>query len=267
MGGGASAAPGGPEFSLGGEFRYFAPRLDEGFYRLYSKASQEQWAVGALPWEALGQLDPEWRQGMIALLSPLIVSERGAMQACGTMLPQVRAKGDHDAELVMHAMMLDEARHWEGLNRMFVAMASQPRPISEWKEMLGINLLIMRGASFDQWLWGIQISDIIAGNLYAAFKASTDSKPVQDLFAGFLKDEARHHRFCHLYFEREAAKFTREQQTRYRAHAGKIIAKFRFLVCDRLGDDMRRIGADPQKIFERIAAAVERQADEYGFLA
>ena len=261
------AAAGGPEYSLGGEFRYFAPKFDEGFYRLYSKASQEQWAVAALPWDALGALDPEWRRGMIALLSPMIVSERGAMLACHTMLPQVRAKGDHDAELVMHAMMLDEARHWEGLNRMFIAMASEPRPISEWKEMLGINLLIMRGASFDQWLWGIQISDIIAGNLYAAFKTSSDSKPVQELFAGFLKDEARHHRFCQLYFAREASKFTREQQRRYRLHAGKLITKFEGLIIGRLADDMKRIGVDPVRMFERIAAAVERQAEEYGFLA
>jgi len=267
VGAGSPAAAGGPEFSLGGEFRYFVPHHDEGFYRLYSKASQEQWAVAALPWAELGALDPDWRQGMVALLSPMIVSERGAMQACCTMLPQVRAKGDHDAELVMHAMMLDEARHWEGLNRMFVAMSSAPRPISEWKEMLGINLLIMRGASFDQWLWGIQISDIIAGNLYAAFKGSTASKPVQELFAGFLKDEARHHRFCHLYFAREAAKFTREQQRRYRAHAGKLIVKFEGLICGRLADDMKRIGSDPVVMFERIAAAVERQAEEYGFLA
>ena len=112
-----------------------------------------------------------------------------------------------------------------------------------------------------------EISDIIAGNLYAAFKTSSDSKPVQELFAGFLKDEARHHRFCQLYFAREAAKFTREQQRRYRLHAGKLITKFEGLIIGRLADDMKRIGVDPVRMFERIAAAVERQAEEYGFLA
>jgi hypothetical protein len=261
-----SKAPG-LDYSLGGQFRYFVPRVDEGFQRLSTKASQEQWAVGALPWEALGTLDADWRRGMIGILSPLLVSERCAMQACGTMLPQVRAKGDHDSELVMHAMMLDEARHWEGLNRLFIAMAAEPAPIAEHKDMLGINLLIMRGASFDQWLWGIQISDIIAGNLYAAIKSSTDSVPVQELFGGFLRDEARHHRFCHLFFAREAARFSREQQGRYRLHGGKIVAKFERLICGRLAEDMRRIGTDPQRIFEKVATAVERQADDYGFLA
>ena len=201
------------------------------------------------------------------LLAPLLVSERGAMQACGTMIPRVRELGHYDAELVMHAMMLDEARHWEGLNRCFVELKAEPTPLSEWKIMLGINLLIMRGASFDQWLWGIQISDIIAGNLYAVFKSASPSVPLQELFAGFLRDEARHHRLCHLYFAEQAACFTREQQRRYRAHAGKLLAKFEQMILGRLRDDFTRIGVDAAPIFERIASAVQRQADDYGFLA
>jgi len=248
-------------------FTYFKPTWDENFYRLYTKAGEEQWSVGALPWAQLGTSDPDWRRGMIALLSPLLVSERGAMQACATMLPLVRAAGDHDSELVMHAMMLDEARHWEGLNRVFQELRAEPTPLTEWREMLGINLLIMRGGSFDQWLWGIQICDIIAGHLYACFRASTASPPVQALFAGFLKDEARHHRFCHLFFAREAARFTRAEQIRYRLHGRKLIGKFEGMICGRLADDMRRIGADPQAVFEKIASNVERQADEYGFMA
>jgi hypothetical protein len=248
-------------------FHYFHPQWDAGFYRLYTKAGQEQWSVGALPWHELGAVDADWRAGMLNLLSPLLVSERGAMQACGTMLPRVREQGLYDVELVMHAMMLDEARHWEGLNRFFIEMRAEPTPLSEWKMMLGINLLIMRGASFDQWLWGIQISDIIAGNLYAAFKASSPSLPIQELFAGFLRDEARHHRLCHLYFESQAARFTPEQQKRYREHGRKLLGKFEQMILGRLRDDLVRIGADPVKIFEKIAGAVERQADEYGFLA
>ncbi len=248
-------------------FHYFQPAWNTDFYRLYTKASEEQWSIGGLPWDKLGAIDPDWRRGMIALMSPMLVSERGAMIACGTMLPQVRAKGDHESELVMHAMMLDEARHWEGLNRIFLELKGEPRPLTEWKEMLGINYLIMRGASFDQWLWGIQICDIIAGHLYAAFRASTDSEPVRELFQGFLRDESRHHRFCHLFFEREASRFTREEQSRYRLHGRKLVAKFEKLILVRLGDDMRRIHADPVAVFEKIAASVERQAEEYGFLA
>jgi hypothetical protein len=249
------------------EFHYFQPKWDDDFYRLYTKAGEEQWSIGALPWDQLGPLDADWRQGMINLLSPLLVSERGAMQACGTMLPLVRARGDYDSEVVMHAMMLDEARHWEGLNRIFLELKAEPRPLSEWKDMLGINYLIMRGGSFDQWLWGIQICDVIAGYIYAAMRASTDSVPIQALFAGFLRDEARHHRFCHLFFAREASRFTREQQARYRHHGDKLVGKFKTFICGKLGDDMRRIGADPVVVFERIATSVERQAEQYGFLA
>ncbi len=247
-------------------FHYFQPNWDDGFHRLYTKASEEQWSIANLPWAELGKPDADWRRGMLALLSPLLVSERGAMQACGTMIPQVRARGDHDSELVMHAMMLDEARHWEGLNRIFLELKGEPTPIGEWKEMLGINLLIMRGASFDQWLWGIQICDIIAGHLYAAFKASTASKPIQGLFSGFLRDEARHHRFCHLFFSREAARFSREERARYRLHSRKLVGKFEKMICGRLADDMRRIGADPVRAFEKIAIQVEKTADEYGFV-
>ena len=249
------------------EFHYFHPQWKDGYYRLYTKANQEQWSVGSLPWHELGTFDADWQRGLLNLLSPLLVSERGAMQACGTMIPRIREQGNYDAELVMHAMMLDEARHWEGLNRCFIELKAEPTPLSEWKMMLGINLLIMRGASFDQWLWGIQISDIIAGNLYAAFKSASSSVPIQELFAGFLRDEARHHRLCHLYFAEQASRFTREEQRRYREHAGKLLAKFEKMILGRLRDDFVRIGADADKIFEKIASAVERQADEYGFLA
>jgi hypothetical protein len=249
------------------DFHYHQTAWNPDFYRLYGKASEEQWSVAALPWDKLGETNPDWRRGMIGLLSPLLVSERGAMMACGTMLPTIRSRGDHDSEIVMHAMMLDEARHWEGLNRVFLELKAAPTPLSEWKEMLGINLLIMRGASFDQWLWGIQICDIIAGHLYAAFKSSTDSPPIQALFAGFLRDESRHHRFCHLFFEREASRFTREEQRRYRLHGRKLVAKFEAMICGRLADDMKRVNSDPRAVFEKIAANVERQADQYGFLA
>ena len=248
-------------------FHYFQPGWDEDFYRLYTKAGGEQWSIGTLPWHELGEVGEEWRRGMPAVLSPLLVSERGAMMACGTMLPQVRARGDHDAELVMHAMMLDEARHWEGLNRIFVELKTEPTALDESKDMLGINYLIMRGASFDQWLWGIQICDIIAGHLYAAFRASTASRPIQELFAGFLRDEARHHRFCQLFFARGAAGFTREQRARWRLHGRKLVGKFEKMICGRLADDLKRTGIEPRPVFEKIALNVERQADAYGFIA
>jgi len=246
------------------DLHYHQPEHHEGYYRLYTRASQEQWAVGALPWQQLGTLDPDWRDGMIRLLSPLLVSERGAMQACGTMLPVIRAQGEYDAELVMHAMMLDEARHWEGLNRFFIEARATPSDIAENRDMLGINLLIMRGTSFDQWLWCIQISDIIAGNLYAAFRNSCQSQPIVEMFAGFLRDESRHHRFCQLYFAEKAQHFTPEQRKRFREHGGRLLGKFEKMVLGRLRDDLIRIGADPKKIFHKIATAVDRQADEYG---
>lgn len=245
---------------------YYQKTSDAEFYRLYTKASDEQWAVGSLPWHDLGALDADWRAGMLNLLSPLLVSERGAMQACGTMIPHIRAAGHYDAELVMHAMMLDEARHWEGLNRFFQEAKGDPIPITEYKEMLGINLLIMRGSSFDQWLWCIQICDIIAGNLYNAFRASSASKPIVDLFGGFLRDEARHHKFCQLYFARQAAVFTAEQKRRYREHGSRLVGKFEKIILGRMRDDLVRIGADPQKMAHKIATAVERQADDYGFI-
>ena len=243
---------------------YHHPAYDPDYYRLYTKAGEEQWSIGSVAWDQLGDLDADWRQGMLNLLSPLLVSERGAMQACGTMIPACRAAGHHDAELVMHAMMLDEARHWEGLNRFFVETRGEPIAISEYKEMLGIQLLIMRGASFDQWLWAIQICDIIAGNLYNAFKASCDSRPIVDLFAGFLRDEARHHKFCQLYFERQVQTFTDEQKQRYREHGRRLVGKFEKIILGRMRDDLVRIGADPQKMAQKISVTVERQADQYG---
>ncbi len=248
-------------------FNYFKKEWDDDFYRLYTKASSEQWAVGNLPWDQINTIDEDYKRGMLGMLTPLLVSERGAMQACGTMMAQLRQREDSESELVMHAMGLDEARHWEGLNRVFVELGEEPKPITDFKEALGINYVIMRCGDFDQWLWCIQICDIIAGVLYNALKTSTDCKPIEQMFDGFLKDEARHHRFCNLFFAREASKFTRDQQKRYRKQGDKLVKKFEALMKVHLADYMKMIGADGDAAFEKVAKAVEGQANKYGFLA
>lgn len=247
-------------------FQYFQKDIDPEFHRLYTKASGEQWAVGELDWSPLKNLDEDFKRGMLGMLTPLLVSERGAMQACVTMLPKLRDSEDYDSELVMQAMGLDEARHWEGLNRLFLELGEEPRPITDFKEALGINYVIMRCGDFDQWLWCIQICDIIAGVLYANFKNNTDNKLVEELFSGFLRDEARHHRFCNLFFEREANTFTRDQQKRYRRQGGKLVKKFENLMKIHLTDYMKMMGCDPVLSFEKVAKAVEGQAHKYGFV-
>ena len=248
-------------------FEYFKKSWDDEFHRLYYKASAEQWSVADLDWDQLGAIDADYKRGMVGMLTPLIVSERGAMQACGTMMQRLRDRNDQESELVMHAMGLDEARHWEGLNRLFNEVSAEPKPINEFKEALGINYVIMRCGDFDQWLWCIQICDIIAGVLYNALKSTTDCKPVEQLFDGFLRDEARHHRFCNLFFAREASKFTREQQKRYRRQGDKLLKKFEALMKVHLADYMKMIGADGNLAYEKVAKAVDGQANKYGFLA
>ncbi|NRA39033.1 MAG: hypothetical protein HRU15_12895 [Planctomycetes bacterium] len=246
-------------------FHFFQEAFDPDFYRLYSKASREQWAVADLPWDKTGKIDEDYRNGLLGMLSPLIVSERGAMQACGTMLPKLREAGDHDSEIVMHAMMLDEARHWEGINQVYLALEGRPRPITDFKEALGINYVIMRCGDFDQWLWCIQICDIIAGVLYNNFKNTCESEPIVKMFDGFLKDEARHHRFCNLFFTREAEQFTLDQKKRYRKQGDKLIKKFENLMKNHLADYMSMMGCDATVAFEKVAKAVENQAKAYGF--
>jgi rubrerythrin len=166
----------------------------------------------------------------------------------------------------MQAMGLDEARHWEGLNRIFVELGEEPKPITDFKAALGINYVIMRCGDFDQWLWCIQICDIIAGVLYNNIKTSCDNKLLQSLFEGFLRDEARHHRFCNLFFEREAGKFNKDQQKRYRRQGEKLVKKFENLMKIHLVDYMSMMGCDAKVSFEKVAKAVEGQAKKYGFV-
>ncbi len=246
-------------------FQYFQKNIDQDFHNLYTKASAEQWAVGDLDWSPIKDLDEDFKQGLVGMLTPLLVSERGAMQACVTMLPKVRDAEDYDSELVLQAMGLDEARHWEGLNRIFVEIDQEPKPITDFKAALGINYVIMRCGDFDQWLWCIQICDIIAGVLYNNIKSATDNPLVEQLFEGFLRDEARHHRFCNLFFGREASNFSKDQQRRYYKQGGKLVKKFENLMKIHLKDYMSMMGCDSTQAFEKVAKAVEGQAKKYGF--
>ena len=85
------------------------------------------------------------------------------------------------------------------------------------------------------------------------------------MFDGFLKDEARHHRFCNLFFTREAEQFTLDQKKRYRKQGDKLIKKFENLMKNHLADYMSMMGCDATVAFEKVAKAVENQAKAYGF--
>jgi hypothetical protein len=158
------------------------------------------------------------------------------------------AAGEATAQLYLASFIMDEARHFETLTRLYRALGHDPLGLREMPELLRYHHRIRQGDRAD-WVWGILFSDVIAKHFYRAFGAN--QAPTDPLFGGLaariLQDESRHLAFAEHYLRRNVA--------------GMAPARRRALID--LRDDLFRI---LQAMTERVradAAAFDVDADAY----
>src|SRR5204863_2011999 len=121
-----------------------------------------------------------------------------------TILPQLMAAGETTAQLYLTSFMMDEARHFEALTRLFRKLEHDPLGLRQMPELLRYHHRIRRGDRAD-WVWGILFSDVIAKHFYRAFGLAQRDPLFGNLSTRILQDESRHLAFAEHYLRRNVA--------------------------------------------------------------
>jgi hypothetical protein len=232
----------------GGITRVFPDLSDDLLLNLFHKGAKAQWTSRDLDWGAKTGLTSRQKLALARLLTPVYFGEQTAMAGAGSILPQVMAAGETTAQLYLASFIMDEARHFETLTRLYRSLGHDPLGLREIPELLRYHHRIRQGDRAD-WVWGILFSDVIAKHFYRAF--GVNQTPGDPLFGGLstriLQDESRHLAFAEHYLRRNVA--TMEP------------ARRRALIDMR--DDLFRILRAMTERVRGDAAAFEIDSDEY----
>jgi len=186
--------------------RVFPDLSDDLLLNLFHKGAKAQWTSRDLDWEKPTSLGPRKRLALARLLTPVYFGEQTAMAGASAILPKVMAAGEATAQLYLASFIMDEARHFETLTRLYRALGHDPLGIREIPELLRYHHRIRQGDRAD-WVWGILFSDVIAKHFYRAFGSNqAQQDPLfGNLSTRILQDESRHLAFAEHYLKRNVA--------------------------------------------------------------
>jgi hypothetical protein len=181
--------------------RIFPDLGDDLLLRLFHKGAAATWTSRDLEWDRPAALDARQRRALARLLTPVYLGEQTAMAGASAVLPKLLAAGETAAQLYLSTFILDEARHFEALTRVYQALGQEPMRLRELPDMLRYHHRLRQGDRID-WVWGILISDLYAKLFYRAFVASRPGSLFGHVSARILEDESRHQAFALLYLRR-----------------------------------------------------------------
>jgi hypothetical protein len=181
--------------------RIFPELGDDLMLRLFQKGAAASWTSRDLEWDRPVALDVRQRRALARLLTPVYLGEQTAMAGASAILPKLLAAGETSAQLYLSTFILDEARHFEALTRVYQAFGQEPMRLREMPDMLRYHHRLRQGDRID-WVWGILISDLYAKLFYRSFVAGRPGSLFGHVSARILEDESRHQAFALLYLRR-----------------------------------------------------------------
>jgi hypothetical protein len=183
--------------------RIFPDLTEDLLLNLFHKGAQAQWTSRDLDWSTPMRLTDRQRLALARLLTPVYFGEQTAMAGASSFLPRVMAAGEATAQLYLASFIMDEARHFEALTRLYRTLGHDPLGIRDMPELLRYYHRLRQGDRVD-WVWGILISDIIGKHFYRGLGPNQlEPDPVfGGLSARILRDESRHLAFAEHYLKR-----------------------------------------------------------------
>src|SRR6266852_4783191 len=116
--------------------RVFPDLSDDLLLNLFHKGARAQWTSRDLDWSAPTSLSPRQRLALARLLTPVYFGEQTAMAGASSILPRVMAAGEATAQLYLASFIMDEARHFETLTRLYRDLGHDPLGIREIPQLL-----------------------------------------------------------------------------------------------------------------------------------
>ena len=178
------------------------PKIDEEdlILKLFHKAVANQWSSDVLDWDAPLGLTERQVLALTNIITPVYLGEQSAMNGAANVLPSLIAQGETAAQLYLSTFLLDEARHFEALTRLYHHVGQSPLALRKMPEMLRYHHRLSQGDRVD-WLWGILISDLFAREFYLTFSKVQPNALFGRMSLQILRDESRHQAFAHAYLK------------------------------------------------------------------
>jgi hypothetical protein len=252
------AAPSDPR----GLSRVFPDLQEDLLLRLFHKGARAQWTSRELDFAAPLRLDPRQREALARLLTPVYFGEQTAMAGASGILPQLMRARETTAQLYLASFIMDEARHFEALTRLYRTLGYDPLGLRDIPELLLYHHRLRQGDRAD-WVWGILISDVIAKHFYRSFGPVHADPLWNGLSTRILRDESRHLAFAEHYLRRNVP---RMDQARRRALLTMRDDLFHLLrtMTERVRADAAVLEVDADDYLDRVWHDVEGFAKRVG---
>jgi len=243
--------------------RVFPDLKDERLMSLFYKGVKAQWASDSVDWSMPVGFDEEEKTALAHLLTPVYLGEQTAMAGAGTILPQMMFAQETEAQLYLGTMLLDEARHFETLTRLYLTLDRRPYELRDLKGMYRYHHRLLQARERHEWVWGILISDLFAKHFYGIFADRHPNTLFGHLSKRILVDEARHQAFSQRYLSQAMGELSESQRAGLLSLAHDLLQ----IVTDLshyLGKDAERIGIDGPALISGLIRDVNRKAEKIG---
>lgn len=234
----------------------FLPDLEEDLLlNLFHKGAKVQWTSEDLDWAPPMRFDGRQREALARLLTPVYFGEQTAMLGASGILPQVMAAGETTAQLYLTSFMMDEARHFEALTKLYRKLGHDPLTLRQMPELLRYHHRIRQGDRAD-WTWGILFSDLIAKHFYRSFGVAQADPLFGAMSQRILLDESRHLAFADHYLRRNVARMTPARRQAL-IHMRDDLYRLLQSMTERVRADGEVFGVDGDEYLGRVWADVE----------
>ena len=238
-----------------GVVRIFPDLEEDLLINLFHKAAKMQWTSRDLDWGQSLQMTPRQNQALAHMLTPVYLGEQTAMVGAANVLPQLMEAGETTAQIYLASFIMDEARHFEALTRLYRKLEHHPVGLRELPEMLRYHHRLRTGDRVD-WVWGILISDLFAKLFYQWFADAQSEGLFGRMSARILVDESRHQAFAEHYLRRNVPTM---DPVRRRGLVEMRDELFRIMHAmeDRLRGDCDALGFDGNGFLSRLWGELE----------
>lgn len=243
--------------------RVFPDLKDERLMSLFYKGVKAQWASDSVDWTAPIGLSEDQKTALAHVLTPVYLGEQTAMAGAGTILPQMMFAQETEAQLYLGTMLLDEARHFETLTRLYMTMDRRPYELRDLRTMYKYHHRLLLARERHEWVWGILISDLFAKQFYSTFAERYPDTLFGALSKRILVDEARHQAFSQRYLSQSMGTLNDTQRQGLLALAKDLLEIVNELY-HHLNADTIALGLDGAGIIRRLERDIAVKAEKIG---
>ncbi|MBX5475899.1 MAG: long-chain fatty aldehyde decarbonylase [Clostridia bacterium] len=242
--------------------RLFPKIEDDLFLALYHKARRSQWTSADVDWDAPLRLGDRQARALARILTPVYLGEQAAMLGAARVVPQLADAHETSAQLYVSTFLMDEARHFETLTKLYRTLGHDPIRLREMPESLRYHHRLVTGDRFD-WVWGILISDIFSSLFYQTFARAQPDALFGRISTNILTDESRHKAFAHYYLRWAVPRLPEERREGLRQMKEELLQTMKAMY-RHLQEDSKALGIDGDEFFERLTSHIETHARRIG---